>query len=256
MIARTGIRALLGKRVFLGLLLLSWFPFFVRAVQIYASANLPQLSALAPTAKMFRDFLGFQETFLFFITVYAGAGLIANDRRANALQIYLSKPLTRFEYIAGKLAVLAAFLLLVSWVPAVVLLVVQVMFTGSFDFFTSNLQLLPAITVFSLVQCLVASIVMLALSSLSKNSRYVGVLYAAVIFFTQAMYGVLRGITRSTSFSWLSIPLNLSQIGDFVFRLPLQYDTPLVVAVLIIAAAVALSAFVLDRRVRGIEVVA
>ena len=59
---------------------------------------------------------------MFFITVYAGAGLIANDRRANALQIYLSKPLTRVEYIFGKLAILATFLLLVTWVPAIVLL--------------------------------------------------------------------------------------------------------------------------------------
>ncbi|HEX4346008.1 MAG TPA: ABC transporter permease subunit, partial [Vicinamibacterales bacterium] len=188
--------------------------------------------------------------------VYVGAGLIANDRRANALQIYLSKPLTRFEYIAGKLTVLGAFLLLVSWVPAVVLLMVQVMFSGSFDFFKANLHLLPAITVFSVVQCLVASTVMLALSSLSKSSRYVGVLYAGIIFFTQAMYGVLRGITRGTAFSWISIPLDLSQIGDFVFRLPQQYTTPIPVAVLIIVAAVGLSAVVLERRVRGIEVVA
>ena len=36
-----------------------------------------------------------RQLFVFFITVYVGAGLIANDRRANALQIYLSKPLTR-----------------------------------------------------------------------------------------------------------------------------------------------------------------
>ena len=255
-IAKTGIRSLLKTRVFLGLLIFSWLPFLVRAVQIYASVNLPQLAALAPTPQMFRDFLGFQETFLFFITVYVGAGLIANDRRANALQIYLSKPLTRFEYVAGKLAVLATFLLLVSWVPAVVLLLVQVMFSGSFDFFMANLHLLPAITVFSIVQCLVASTVMLALSSLSRSSRYVGVLYAGIIFFTQAMYGVLRGITRGTAFSWISIPLDLSQIGDLVFRLPQQYSTPVPVAVLIVAATVGLSAVVLERRVRGIEVVA
>ena len=38
------------------------------------------------------------------MTVYVGAGIVANDRRANALQIYLAKPLTRVEYVAGKLA--------------------------------------------------------------------------------------------------------------------------------------------------------
>src|SRR5688572_5428105 len=98
-IAKAGVRTLISKRAFVGLLLVSWFPFFVRAVQIYAAANVPQASFLAPDARMFRQFLEQQEVFLFFVTVYAGAGLIANDRRANALQIYLSKPLTRAEYV-------------------------------------------------------------------------------------------------------------------------------------------------------------
>ena len=134
-IAAAGIRTLFARSAFLGLLLLSWFPFLVRAVQIYAAANLPQAAFLAPTPETFRQFLEQQEIFVFFVTVYVGAGLIANDRRANALQIYLSKPLTRAEYIFGKLAVLMAFLLLVTWVPAIVLLVVQIVFAGNFTFF-------------------------------------------------------------------------------------------------------------------------
>ncbi len=123
---------------FVALLLLSWLPFLVRAVQIYAATNLPQAQFLAPTGETFRQFLGQQEVFLFFITVYAGAGLIANDRRANALQIYLSKPLTRIEYVVGKLAVLFTFLLLVTWVPAMMLLLVQVLFAGNFTFLLEN----------------------------------------------------------------------------------------------------------------------
>src|SRR3954471_25072611 len=83
-IAKAGIRTLLAKRAFIGLLLLSWGPFLVRAVQIYAAANLPQAQFLTPDAAMFRSFLQQQEIFLFFISVYAGTGLIANDRRANA----------------------------------------------------------------------------------------------------------------------------------------------------------------------------
>src|SRR3954469_604545 len=89
-IAKAGIRTLLAKRAFIALLLLAWLPFFVRAVQLYAATNLPQAAFLAPTPQMFRQFLGQQEVFVFFVAVYAGAGLIANDRRANALQIYLS----------------------------------------------------------------------------------------------------------------------------------------------------------------------
>jgi ABC-2 type transport system permease protein len=255
-IARAGIRAMFAKRAFLGLLLLAWLPFFVRAVQFYLATNVPQAQLLAPTAETFRQFLDQQETFVFFVTVYVGAGLIANDRRANALQIYLSKPLSRAEYVFGKLAILMTFLLMVTWVPAIVLLVVQIAFAGNFTFFSNNLFLFPAITVFSFVEAIMAATAMLALSSMSNSSRYVGILYAGVIFFSSAIYGVLYLATRSTFLSWISFSANISQIGNLIFRLPLEYDTPWPVSLFMIVAVIALSAFVLERRVRGVEVVA
>src|SRR5439155_22947792 len=223
-----------------------------RAVQFYAAANLtsiPQASLLAPSADTFRQFLEQQRTFVFFVTVYVGAGLIASDRRANALQIYLSKPLTRVEYVFGKLAILMTWLLAVTWVPAIVLLVVQIAFAGNFNFFTANIYLFPAITVFAFVQTVTIAMVMLALSSLSKSARYVGVLYAALLFFSQALFGVLRLVTGDTSLSWISVPYDLNQVGDAIFRLPLRYDTPWPVSLAVLITLVALAAFVLERRV-------
>jgi ABC-2 type transport system permease protein len=255
-IARAGIRTLLGRRAFIALLLLSWLPFLVRCVQIYAATNLPQATMFGADVRMFRQFLEQQEIFLFFIAVYAGAGLIANDRRANALQIYLSKPLTRLEYICGKLAILMAFLLFVTFVPAILLLVVQVMFSGSFAFLRDNVFLLPAITVFSAVQVVAVALAMLALSSLSRSSRYVGVLYAGLIFFSQAIYGILYGLTRDSRVAFVSMPMNLAQMGDFIFRLPLRFQMPLPLAILAITLLVVCSGVILERRVRGIEVVA
>jgi len=256
-ITRAGIRSQLAKRAFLGLLLLSFLPFFARAIQIYLAVNFPQTGdLLAVKPDLFRQFLDQQQIWVFFITVYVGAGLIANDRRANALQIYLSKPLTRAEYIFGKLAILMAFLLLVTWVPALLLLIVQIAFAGNFTFLLKNLYLFPAITVFAFIQVTMVAAAMLALSSLSKSSRYVAILYAAVIFFSQAIYGVLTVVTRSTQLSWISFPANLSQLGDVIFRMPSKYDTPWPVALLMIVLLIAVSGFILERRVRGIEVVA
>jgi ABC-2 type transport system permease protein len=256
-ITRAGIRSQLAKRAFLGLLLLSFLPFFARAIQIYLAVNFPQTGdLLAVKPDLFRQFLDQQQIWVFFITVYVGAGLIANDRRANALQIYLSKPLTRAEYIFGKLAILMAFLLLVTWVPALLLLVVQIAFAGNFTFLLKNLYLFPAITVFAFIQVTMVAAAMLALSSLSKSSRYVAILYAAVIFFSQAIYGVLTVVTRSTQLSWISFPANLSQLGDVIFRMPSKYETPWPVALLMIVGLITVSGFVLERRVRGIEVVA
>ncbi len=255
-IATAGIRTVLAKKSFIALMLMAWFPFIVRAVQIYAAANLPQAAFLKPTAETFRQFLDQQQIFVFFVTVYIGAGLIANDRRANALQIYLSKPLTRGEYIFGKLAVLMTFLLLVTWVPAIVLLIVQVAFAGNFTFFRDNFYLFPAITVFSFIMVTMVAASMLALSSLSNSSRYVGILYSAVIFFTQAIYGVVYAVTRSTALSWLSFSANLAQVGDVIFRLPPKYDTPWILSLVVIIIVIVASGLVLERRVRGVEVIA
>ena len=255
-IATAGIRTVLAKKSFIALMLMAWFPFIVRAVQIYAAANLPQAAFLKPTAETFRQFLDQQQIFVFFVTVYIGAGLIANDRRANALQIYLSKPLTRGEYIFGKLAVLITFLLLVTWVPAIVLLIVQIAFAGNFTFFRDNIYLFPAITVFSFIMVTMVAASMLALSSLSNSSRYVGILYSAVIFFTQAIYGVVYAVTRSTAMSWLSFSANLAQVGDVIFRLPPKYDTPWILSLVAIILVIVASGLVLERRVRGVEVIA
>ena len=255
-IATAGIRAVLTKRTFIGLILLAWTQFVVRAVTFYFAANLPQAAFLAPTADTFRQFLDVQQIFAFFVTVYVGAGLIANDRRANALQIYLSKPLTRLEYICGKLAVLVTFLLVVTWVPALLLLIVQMAFAGNFTFLRNNVYLFPAITLYCFIMVALISASMLALSSLSNSSRYVGILYTAVIFFTQAIYGVVYAVTRSTAMSWMSFSANLSQIGDVIFRLPPKYETPWIVSLLVIAAVIATSGIILERRVRGVEVIA
>jgi ABC-type transport system involved in multi-copper enzyme maturation permease subunit len=255
-VAAAGLRTFFTRRIFLGLLLLSWLPTIVRAVQFYAAANLPQVPILAPTAATFRQFLDQQSNFVFFMTVYVGAGLIANDRRANALQIYLSRPMTRADYVLGKLAILAASILMVTWAPAMVLLLLQAAFAGSFAFLRANLYLVPAITVFSALQTVSVSMAMLALSSLSKSSRYVALLYAALVFFSVAVFGVLRFVTRGTSLAWISLPNDLAQVGDAIFRVPLRFETPWPAAFAAIVALVVLSGAILARRVRGVETVA
>src|SRR5262249_16690222 len=239
-IAKAGIRSMLAKRVFVGLLLLAWLPFFGRAIAMYFSATIPPTPFTVTTAETFHSFLEQQGLFVFFVTVYAGAGLIANDRRANAMQIYLSKPLTRLEYVFGKLSILVAFLLLVTWVAAILLLFVQIMFAGNTTFLRGNLFLFPAITVFSVIAVLTVSVVLLRLSAVWKSGRYVGILYTGLFFFTSALFGVVTfstGAYRTTpgqgrpGVSWISPSADLTQIGQAIFRLPPRYDSPWTVSV-------------------------
>ena len=255
-IAWGGIRSMLSKKTFLALMLLSWVPFIGRTLQIYFVTMYPVGAQAAPVdARMFQSFIEQQGIAVFFVTLYVGAGLIANDRRANALQIYLSKPLLRTEYIGGKLAVLVFYLLEITLLPGLLLILMQVMFSGSLDFLKNNLSLIPAVILASLVRVIVAAFTMLALSSLSKSSRYVAVLYTGAIFFTEAIFAVLRAITTSTRVAWVSITGNLEQVTDAIFRQPLRYEAPLAVCTLVLLGLVVVSISVLERRVRGVEIV-
>jgi ABC-2 type transport system permease protein len=237
-------------------LLVACLPFLVRSVQLYIAANYPQTAPfLSPTPSLFRDFLDQQGIFVFFITLYVGSGLIANDRRANALQIYLSKPLTRVDYVIGKLATLLIFLTAVTWVPGILLLLIQMMFAGNLTFLKANLFLFPAITVFSAVLVTTSAFTMLALSSLSKSRRFVAVMYAGLIFFTAAMYQALRGMTGSRAWAVISPGDIIDVFAAVIFRTQTTTSVPFPVAILVVVLLVAASILVLERRVRGVEVV-
>jgi ABC-2 type transport system permease protein len=254
-IARATIASEVRQRRVIALLFLAWAPFLVRAVLLYAASNFPQASFLAATPQTFREFLDWQNVFVFFVTILIGAGLVADDRRANALQIYLSKPLTRLEYIVGKLAVLVVFLAFVTWVPAILLLFVQMMFAGNTEFLRANLFLFPAITLFAAVQIFVSAFAMLALSSLSNSRRFVAMMYAGIIVFTSAMNQVLSRITGSRAWAWLSPEDTLDVLADAMFRLATTRAIPVSVAAGVAIAMIAASMLILERRVRGVEVV-
>lgn len=252
---RAGIKSVITKRTFIALMLWAWVPFVIRAVTIYVSQTFQQASFLAPKGETFREMLDQQGLFVFFVTIWVGAGLIANDRRANALQLYLSKPMTSAEYVAGKFAILFVFLMSVTFLPAMMLLLVQAMFAGSLEFIRNNLYLLPAITLFSLIEVMLAASTMLALSSLSKSSRFVGVMFAGLVFFTLSVFNVLRGITGRSSFAWLSPSSSLQQLGDVIFRLEPRYQLSPAIAALAVLVMIAGSIWILMRRVRGVEIV-
>jgi hypothetical protein len=80
-------------------------------------------------------------------------------------------------------------------------------------------------------------------------------MFAGVLFFSEAMYNVLAFVTGSTRVAWVSLGANFDVISDAIFQQPPRYETPVVVSVLVLAAIVTLAVSVLDRRVRGVEVV-
>ena len=55
-------------------------------------------------------FLGIQSWMGFVLTAWGAPGMITRDFANHAVQLYLSRPLSRTEYLLGKASVLAALL--------------------------------------------------------------------------------------------------------------------------------------------------
>ena len=128
-------------------------------------------------------------------------------------------------------------------------------FAGNMSFVGANLYLIPAISAYAVMHITLSTFMILALSSVSRSRWFVAVMYAGLVFFTHAMFGVLGGAIEGTMFSWVSIFANLNQIGDVLFRVPPRYDTPALASAAVIALIIAASMFVLSRRIRAVEVV-
>jgi len=254
-ITRQGINILGRKRRFLVLMILSALPFLVRCVMLYLSTVLGRIPLLTINAKFFEDFLSQQMFFVFIIAIYAGAGLIANDLKANALQIYFSKPITRRDYVMGKLGVLFFFLALPTLVPGMLLFFLAVLFKSDASFLEQNCWLPASVLGYSLLIIATYSVVMLAVSSLSKSSRFAGIVFAALFFFSRIFYQILSVVLRSTRVAWVSLGNNLTQIGDYLFQVSPQYQSPLWLAAMVLGLLMLGSVWLLHHRVQAVEVV-
>ena len=134
------------------------------------------------------------------LVVMAGPNLISRDLRFNALPLYFSRPLTRLDYFLGKLGVIAALVAAVAVLPAVVAYVLGVCFSLDLSVIRDTWRLLPASILYGLIIVVSAGTLMLALSSLSRRSLYVGIAWIGLWIISSAVAGVLGGIQRDTLF--------------------------------------------------------
>ncbi len=256
-ITRQGIQSLVRKKRFSVLLFLSLIPFVVRSVLIYISTMVPQNAPFLKIGpQFFQDFLSQQMWFFtFVIAIYAGAGLIANDLKVNALQIYLSKPITRRDYILGKLGVLVFFLSLPTLVPGLLLFLLAVLFKADAAFVRANYWVAGSIAAYALLIIFTYALVVLALSSLSRSSRVAGVNFAAVLFFSQIVYIILRQMLRTERVGWVSLSNNVTRVGDLLFGASSRLPSSPMVSLLVLLLVLIGCAWVVYRRVQAVEVV-
>jgi len=256
-IAKTGIRLMWQKWVIV-LLVFSSFPFAVRGVQIYLMNRVGDSSQLGDfTDKLeinpgfFEGFLKGQ-TFLFLlILAIIGAGLIANDRLFKALQIYFSKPLSFWDYVGGKMLVLAFYSALITVVPAILLFIIQLLLSGDSTFLVDYYWIPFSILAIWMISVLVLGGLILTLSASVNNSA------AAILFFAILMFSdIIRKIlSRIPDVGLASIGADIQQVTAVLFGNPRPHDFSPYGAWIALLLVVGICLLILRLRLRPTEVV-
>jgi ABC-2 type transport system permease protein len=190
-----------------------FFPHLVGLAFVYLRNNLEALRALGsgfPAAQMIEYFsvdgvffarlLGAETWLTFFAIAIVGPGLVSPDLANNALPIYLSRPFSRAEYVAGKFATLAAIVSVMTWIPALFLVAIQVSLAG-FGWLLDNPRIVVGIVVGSWIWTLTVSLIALAVSAWVKwKPVAVGSLFG--VFFVGAAFGEVANNILSLNPRW------------------------------------------------------
>ena len=121
----------------------------------------------------------------------SGCGVVADDLRYRTFQLYFSKPLTRLDYAGGKLLSLLMLGGLVTLLPGLVLGGARIIFFARGDFLWPMIQLVAAGLGLGALVLLVASSLVIGLSSMTSRAGYVVLTWLGLIFVPMIISGIV-----------------------------------------------------------------
>jgi ABC-2 type transport system permease protein len=154
----------------------------------------PKIIRVAVWTLCFDKFLSIELYISMIVVLLVGPALISQDLRFNALPLYFSRPLRRIDYFMGKLGVVAWFLSMVIIIPALIAYVLGLLFSLDITILKDTFPLLLACLAYGAVIVLSAGTLILALSSLSRNSRYIALFWVALWFVSSIVGLILNGV--------------------------------------------------------------
>jgi ABC-2 type transport system permease protein len=217
-ITRRGVKTALEGRWIRIFLVIAWAPALLLAFLLCLWGLLERQSALIDSIRPLFQFLGkpilagprefrkeiwtvcysyFLLTELRFsmvLILLVGPNLISQDLRYNALPLYFSRPLRRIDYFLGKLGIIVALLGFIVVVPAIVAYVLGLLFSLDVTILRDTFRILLASVAYGILIAVSAGLLILALSSLSRNSRYVALLWIGIWFVTSMVSTVLTTV--------------------------------------------------------------
>lgn len=273
-VARFALGDLWKSRLALLLFIVALLPPLFFGGMIYLASNVEMLTAvgfnvvgpgvdsdwMAIDKEPFFWFLVWQSSFAFFLAAFIGPTLVAPDLAHNALPLYLSRPLSRSDYILGKLLVLLLPLSAVTWVPGLVLLGLQTSLAGP-GWLGDHWRLVPAVVFGSWIWILLLAVLAIAISAWVKwRPVATGMLFGLFIVgeaFGKAIeeiagfrWGKLLAMDEVVQTIWASLFGGIDFLGHEYPESPL----PVASCWLMLAGILAAAIWMLHRKVRACEV--
>jgi len=162
--------------------------------------------------------------------------LISRDMKNRAFLLYYSRPITPWQYIFGKCAVVWAFLAGLTTLPAFMLYLLGLSLSPDISVFLLTWQLLFQILLASIILCIPTTLFALTLSSLTRESRLASFGWFAIWIMGSVSYGILtffelmlglrqqelpastdQVISATNRWSWLSPMRTLENLQAWVF---------------------------------------
>jgi hypothetical protein len=260
-LGRDTLRLLLRRRIVRLLLFVSVIFTLVWGGMIYLESRVPDTGPLREVARVVRvDAASFwryltQQRLVHLALCLAAADLVALDRRHRALQIYLARPLRPRDYVLGKALAIAVLLSLTTWVPGLFLVLLKTALQADIGWLAEEPWLPASIVGYAAVLVPVSTLLTLAASSLSQSPRLASAQLFAFVALSAAAAQLLAGLTRTETWHLVSYNANLDRLASALFARSPRYDVPVWLAVLVLAGLTAVSALLLRRRIRPIDVV-
>ncbi|MFT5290212.1 MAG: ABC-2 type transport system permease protein [Planctomycetota bacterium] len=149
------------------------------------------------------------------VAAIVGPPLISSDIRSKAFLIYFSRPISRFDYLLGKLGTVASMMAVVTLLPALVLYAISIVFSPSLDTLSHTAPVLLSVVLASLVAIIPASLVVLTISSLTKQPRFATAAWIVLMCFGPLAHSVLQQTNGLRDSGWtflLSLPHSVLEL--------------------------------------------
>ena len=201
-----------------------------------------------------------QNSLLFLMILGIGPTMISPYLRNNAMPLYLSRPINKASYIFGKLLVLIFLGSLISWVPGLLLFMLQAYLAGG-GWLGDNLQIPVASILTSLSWVVCLSLVAFAVSAFVKLKSVARMAFFGIVLLLSVTGAVIEKVFGGVGGYVVNLYAGLEVLMAYLYNA----DTDLLGFVPQMGAEVAVMQFlifslialvVLTRRIRAFQVVA